>query len=435
VKIIKRLMSWGESAARIWAAHWLLILGGGLVVGSVILKWVEYPFTSNLSGLTMPLLGDSRLIPHIVLFSFGALGVGALISGLVLRRFFASALSVAASLLITLWVLAPAHIAFQRPAMLQRLVDELQTMPLHRVFAEDYLPQNFGAAEEVPHALILYTVKGRLLAAISFLRLGWYCFGIGSLLVAIYAIYRLPNGRIFAATVLFCLPTGALAIALATPLVGQHYVSEASIAKARGHDQEAIANYRKAMEWDAWHAQDVNLYAIIGDLQRRSGIANGSPERHISNAIKLRLERDYDRAIFEFNQAAKQKGVLAKVARRECAKTRVSLGLALYQAGGVGGAVSSWQLALADDPMQVELLPYLARGYFDLGRYDAGLQTARQLAKVTAGHDSIVANAYSMAGDCNAKLGRVADARHYYTLSLVTDPIENYWALTGLIGE
>jgi hypothetical protein len=46
-----------------------------------------------------------------------------------------------------------------------------------------------------------------------------------------------------------------------------------------------------------------------------------------------------------------------------------------------------------------------------------------------------VANAYSMIGDCYAKLGEDVLARRYYNLSVVADPIMNYWALTGLAGE
>ncbi len=39
-----------------------------------------------------------------------------------------------------------------------------------------------------------------------------------------------------------------------------------------------------------------------------------------------------------------------------------------------------------------------------------------------------------MAGDCYAKLGDNDSARRYYNLSLVADPILNYWAETGLVG-
>ncbi|HAF14011.1 MAG TPA: hypothetical protein DCK99_09995, partial [Blastocatellia bacterium] len=106
-----------------------------------------------------------------------------------------------------------------------------------------------------------------------------------------------------------------------------------------------------------------------------------------------------------------------------------------YHAGGIGAAVSSWQLALADDARQVYALPYLARGYYDVGRYEAALRTIDRLVQIVADHNSMQGDAYSLGGDCYAKLGRDADARHYYNLSYAVDPLENYWALTGLVGE
>jgi tetratricopeptide (TPR) repeat protein len=427
---------WAETASKFWAAYWLLILGSFLILGSAFLKWVQYPLSSNLSGLKLPLLHDSGIVPHVTLLSFGALGIVALIAGIVLGRFFASALGLAAAVLITLCVLTPAHIAFQRPIMLRHLTDELQAMPWRKVFTKEYLPSNYGSPEVLPNQLVLYTASGRLVAAFSFLRLGWTCFGLGSLLVAVYAIRRLPNGKIATGLALICLPLGALAIVITPPIIGQHYFNSGSIAKARGHNQEAITDYRKAMKWDAWHAQDIGLYATIGDLQKKSGTENNSPERHISRALELKKANEYEPAIFEFSRAAEASGPLAATVRRESAKTRIALGLALYQAGGIGGAVTSWQLALADDPTQeVYVLPYLARGYFDLGRYEGALETVNRLVKIIKDHSSMVADAYSLGGDCYAKLGRDAEARRYYNLSYAADWIVNYWAISRLAGD
>ena len=432
----KRFESWAEFLAKFWAVYWLLILGSFLIVGSPFLKWVQYPLTSNLSGLKLPLFHDSGVIPHVTLLSFGVLGIVALFAGVVLRRFFPSALGLAAAVLITVCVLTPAHIAFQQPMMLRHLIDELQATPWRKVFTKEYLPANYGSPEVLPNRLILYTASGRLLAAYSFLRLGWTCFALGSLLVAVYAMRRLPDGKMAIGLALVCLPVGALAIVITPPLIGQHYFNSGSIAKARGHNQEAITDYRKAMKWDAWHAQDIGLYGTIGDLQKKSGIENNSPERHISRALELQQANEYEPAIFEFSRAAEAGGALAAAVRRESSKTHVALGLALYQVGGIGGAVTSWQFALADDPTQeVFVLPYLARGYFDLSRYEDALQTIDRLIKIIADHSSVVADVYSLGGDCYAKLGRDADARRYYNLSYAKDWIVNYWAISRLAGE
>ena len=194
----KRFESWAEFLAKFWAAYWLLVLGSLLILGSAFLKWVQYPISSNLSGLTLPLFHDPGIIPRITLLSFGGLGIVVLIAGVVLRRFFASALGLAAAVLITLCVLTPAHIAFQHPMMLRRLIDELQATPWHNIFRKDYLPQNYGSAEVLPNQLVVYTANGRLLAAFSFLRLGWTCFALGSLLVAViqYALCRVEKWRL-----------------------------------------------------------------------------------------------------------------------------------------------------------------------------------------------------------------------------------------------
>jgi tetratricopeptide (TPR) repeat protein len=319
---------------------------------------------------------------------------------------------------------------------LRRLTDELQAVPWRKVFTKEYLPANYGSPEVVPNRLVLSTATGRFLAAFSFLRLGWTCFALGSVLVAIYAVRRLPNGKLAIGLAVICLPLGALAIVSTPVIIGQHYFNRGSIAKAQGHNQEAIADYRKAMKWDRWHAQNIGLYATVGDLQKKSGIENNSPERHISRALELQQAREYEPAIFELSRAAEAGGLLAAAVRRESAKTRVELGLALYQAGGIGGAVTNWQLALADDPTQeVFVLSYLARGYFDLGRYEIALQTIDRLIKIIAGHSSMVADVYSLGGDCYAKLGRDNDARRYYALSYAKDWIVNYWAISRLAGE
>jgi tetratricopeptide (TPR) repeat protein len=436
MNIAKRLLPWAEKAASFWAAYWLLIIGSFLIIGSTILKWVQHPLTSNLSGLKLPLFHDSGAIPHVTLLSFGAVGIVVLLTGVMLHRFLPSALALAAAVLITMCVLTPAHIAFQQPMMLRNLTDELQSVPWHKVFTKEYLPANYGSPEVLPNRIVLYSATGRLLAAFSFLRLGWTCCALGSVLVAVYAMRRLTDGRMAVGLALICLPLGALAIVITPPIIGQHYFNRGSIAKAQGHNQQAIADYRKAMKWDAWHAQDIGLYATIGDLQKKSGIENNSPERHISRALELQQAKEYEPAIFELSRAAEAGGVVAAAARRESAKTRIELGLALYQAGGIGGAVTNWQLALADDPTQeVFILPYLAQGYFDLGRYEIALQTIDRLIKIIAGHSSMIADVYSLGGDCYAKLGRDNDARRYYSLSYAKDWIVNYWAISRLAGE
>jgi len=431
----RRLESWADSLARIWAAHWLLISGGFFILVSTILKWVQFPFSHNLSGLKLSLLHDPGISPHITPFSTVFLGLLVLFGAIFLLRRNTVSLSLAAAVLVLLWAIVPAQIAFREPSMLRRLSYELEVMPVLNVFTKDYLLQNYGSPELVPKRLVLYSAWGRFVAAWSFLRLGWYFFGLGAFLVGAYGLRQLPAARTRTALALLCLPVGALLIILIPPAIGQHYYTDGVFAATVGRNQEAIADFRRAMRWDAWHAQDIDLYATIGQLQKQAGISASSPERHIRRAIELRDVNEYEPAIFEFSRAVEAGGAVGAAAAREIAVTRMTLGLALYHAGGIGAAIKHWELALAEDPSLIYVLPYLARGYYDVGRYQAGIEAANRLANLIKEHYFALANAYSLAGDCYAKLGNDAEARRYYNLSLTADPILNYWALTGLAGE
>lgn len=435
MKIPKRLTAWAEVGARLWATYWLLLIGCCLVLASIILKWVQFPFSRNLSGLKFSLLHDPGVDPHLTLFSAGLIGVVVLGTGLVLRKKLPFLLGLAAAILVMLWAIVPAQIAFREPSMLRRLTYELDVMPLQSVFAKEYLLQNYGLSELVPKRLVLYSAWGRLVAAWSFLRLGWYCFGIGGFLIGVYAISQMPTGRLARLLTLLCLPVGALAIILVPPAIGQHYFTDGALAATYGRNQEAIAAYRKAIRWDNWHAHDIDLYAAIGVLQKEAGVSPNSAERHVARAVELRSNNEFEPALFEFSRAEEAGGALAETAHREIAATRMSLGLALYGGGGISSAVTNWELALAEDPSLIYILPYLARGYFDIGRYRAGIEATERLARLIKDHPFALANAYSTAADCYAKLGQDAEARRYYARSLAADPFLNYWALRGLAGE
>lgn len=138
----EELAVWAERGARVWAAHWVLIVGSFLVFCSVLLKWVQFPLSQNVSGLQLPLFRNVELIAHVYLISFGVLGIGVLITGLVWLRLSGPLLALAAAILITLCVVVPCQIAFQQPALLRRLTDEDQQIRVIRVFTKNYLPRN-----------------------------------------------------------------------------------------------------------------------------------------------------------------------------------------------------------------------------------------------------------------------------------------------------
>jgi len=116
-------------------------------------------------------------------------------------------------------------------------------------------------------------------------------------------------------------------------------------------------------------------------------------------------------------------------------RARVDFGIALYRGGGIGAAVTQWQQALVEDPVQQQGLTFLiARGNYDLGRYQASLDVVKGVLRAS-GDKPILANAHSLAGDCYMKLGRDVDARNSYNLSLKEDMYVNFWGMSRLIGN
>lgn len=435
MKIGERTTLWAAAVAKIWAAHWLLILGTFFVFVSLIFKWVDFPFSRHPLGLQLPLLQNVGAIPHFSLFSYGVVGGAVLTAGLILRRRSGRFLAVVAAILIALCVMLPCQIAFQQPALLGRLTAEAQDLSMIRGFARSYLPANYGAAEEYPKPPGFDTLWSRFVAACSFLGLGWYCFGVGSLLIGIYSIARLPGGRGMTALVLGGIPIGVLITLLTPPLIGLHYFTSARVAQAQGSNEKAITHYRKAMWWDRWRGQNINIYATIGDFERLSASGGDSPEKHISKAEEFKEAYEYESALFELSRAAAWGGPVATAARQESARIRVYFGTALYYHGAIGAAVTQWQQAIVEDPLPQGGLAFLiARGNFDLGRYPVALEALNRVFRA-ASDKPLLANAYSLAGDSYTKLGRDVDARNSYNLSLVEDMDRNFWGMRGLIGN
>ena len=412
-------------AGRMWTDYGLLICGSFLVVGSVVLRWMKFPYSLNVAGFELP---AQALVPHIHHFSYGLIGIAVLAVAFCFRKRFRRSLLLGAAILLTDWMLVPARMTFQQPHMVRRLSEERQAVAGIRAFASRSLPQNYGSTDEIRKHLDLLTPSGRLATSLPFLGLGWYCFGLGSFLLACYAVSRLPGERMVSSLALISLPIGALSILAAPSVIGQHYFDGGSLARAAGNYEQAIANYRKAMSWDRWYRSGIEVPNLIGQLERQAGLAETSAERAINRAIDLRAAGQYEPAIMELQRAAETRPAFAKTIRHEADRMRADWGLACYQAGAIDAAVANWQQALADDakgrllksqPALLYVLPYLARGNYELGHYEAGLDAARQWIEITVDHGSLQADAYSLAANCYAKLGRDTEARRYDSLSQI----------------
>jgi hypothetical protein len=259
MKLVSRALRVADSAGRFFLTNWLLMLGSVLILAAAVLKWIYFPFSLHPVGYQLPLLAKLGLVPHFSILSYGVAGIAllALVLFFVWRSATYLALS-AVAVVIALWIAAPCQIAFRQPVLLSRLVVEAQELSSIRDFSKTYLPTDYGPTEEYPRKFELNRLWDRFLAAYSFFGLGWYCFGIGSLFVAIHVLARLPAKERMNALVLGAIPVGVAVILLTPSLIGQYYFTSACIAQAQGATEKAIAFYRRAMWFDRWRSEDVN---------------------------------------------------------------------------------------------------------------------------------------------------------------------------------
>lgn len=422
----------GRIIARFWTANALAISGSFFVLASVKMNWINFPFSRDLTAVELPLLHGLSAHPHLQPLSYGIVAVLVLGLGLLAQGVSRRILTLAAGVLLTLCVLAPLHVSLLQPSILRRLIVERAELSPIGQFTKDYQPANLGKVADIPQGISLNTARERLNTGMSFLAPGWYMFTLGVLMFAAYSVTRTRGLRKLSVATFAAIPVVVIALALVRPLIGEWFFYHAIAAQAQGHNAKAIADYRRALRYDPWYSEGIGVYVAIGDLQGND--AGDSPERQVYKGEQLRKAGQYETAIFELERAAVAPGRLGKVARRAVAQTRYEYGLALYRAGGIGAAVTNWQRALSSDLSMTYVLPYLAQGSFDLSRYQPALEALDAIIRITS-HTTLLANAYSLAGDCYAKLGQDAEARRYYRLSLKTDSIDNHWALSGLIGN
>lgn len=424
-----------EVIANFSLAHSLAIAGSFFVVASVTIKWLNFPFSRDLSGVELPLLHELLPKPHLQLLSYGIVAIVTVALGLLGHCVSRRILALAAGVLLTLCVLAPLQVSLLQPATLHRLAVESRELSAIEGFTKEYQPENHGKVADVPKrisSLGLNTARARLSTGMLFLAPGWYMFTLGVLLYAAYSVTRTADARTLRLATFAAIPVAVIALSLVRPLIGEWFYYHAIADQAQGRNAQAVTDYRRAMRYDTWYSEELALYGTIGDLE---GDESGdSPERRIYKGEQFREAGQYEAAVFEFEHAALSSGRVGIVARRAVAQTRYEYGIALYRAGGIGSALTNWQSALSSETSMSYVLPFLAQGNFDLSRYQSALEVLGVIIKTTS-HPTLLANAYSLAGDCYSKLGRDADARRNYRLSLKTDLMDNHWALSALVGN
>src|SRR5205814_7658654 len=124
MKITQRLAVRTETSAKIWAVHWLLIVGSVLVFASAVLKWAYFAFSRHPLGLQLPLLRNVGLIPHLSLLSYGVVGIAVITTGLVLLRRSATYLTLSLAIHMATSITSSTKTTIPRPTYLTTLTND-----------------------------------------------------------------------------------------------------------------------------------------------------------------------------------------------------------------------------------------------------------------------------------------------------------------------
>ena len=151
-----------EVVGRIWASYWLLICASFLVVASVVPTWrgghwctgwnawLKFPYSFNVGGWEFPV---QSIVPHHHEFSYGLCGIAVLAVAFYFRKRFRWSLLLGAAMLLTLWIIVPGRMTSYQAAMLRRLNEENQAVPVVKAFTRSFLPGEWRFNQGDPKAL------------------------------------------------------------------------------------------------------------------------------------------------------------------------------------------------------------------------------------------------------------------------------------------
>ena len=399
-------------------------------------KWVAFPLSNHLSGVSFSILTYASGHTHPTWLSHGAIAaLLLLVAADAFRRENWKQIYFMGAGLLCLMFAGFLQVALGQPRLLNELARESGWLNAANQFAPRYLPVNLGGEPTVGPLLISYGMVGdRLLSGCYFMSLGWYVGLLAALVLMVAGARNMLNTsrrRAAAATA-----TGILILALgfsARPLLGEHALTAALRAQAGGRPSEAVRLYREAMRIDGWNALSLELYERIGAIDAASG-RSATFEYRIFSAGAMVEREQWLPALAEYEAiAATADGPLGATAAHQAVDLWTGYGLQLYEDGAFGAAVAAWQRALIHQPSMWLAAFYLSRGYFAVGRYEEAVSLAdRCLERVS---DPVFrANLYSNLGDAQTRRGDFARAHSTYFSSYYWDYVLNKRGLSGLVG-
>jgi hypothetical protein len=340
-----------------------------------------------------------------------------------------------------LCVFSAIYLALIDPAFWS-LVDENAQYASMMSFSRRNLPVNYGiepsfqinlAAETVQMNLSTETVMNRLATAVYFMSWGWWICLTGDLflLIAYLKISGRRSRRWVALTTSAMLATQG--IVLSTSCAAQYLQERGDRDMARGGYTEALQRYEAAQRLDRQLARSERSHLHLGDAYYQLGIFS-HPNARFYLGDRYAQAMNFDAALAEYLLAAQEASTpLQEIIHKRITWTYISMGLMQYRKGQIGPASGWWEVALAFDPAQLQAAYFLVKAYFDQGRYEQSIATARFLLRRS--RDPLLnANVQANLGDCYWRLNDFTKARAAYAASMLLDSFANLRIFKSLGG-
>jgi tetratricopeptide (TPR) repeat protein len=408
----------------------------GMALVGLLPLWFDPVCTPGFDAFTFPLLGGSRMWPHLftpLTYAWPAL-VLCVVGYVSWRRgwrnvvlwsiFFLALLGVTFFLEITCW----------EPSWLRAALDG--GSDFQRCYTFEVVNTLPDSVEGVPAQGLTGVVDGLWMrfnsgwAAVSY---GWYFFMFSLLLCFAAGFARfnfwvpLKSSFLLAVTILVL----SVGVQVWRPVYAEIQIAAGASAEAKGDLEAAIKHFRRAIAVDQWNRLQPSVYSRIGALYEVQGL-HDKPEYHVYRAIRYSEDANIEQSLFEWRQALQgAKPALATVIAGEMNTLTGLYAAQLYGRGAIGEARTMLEIATSVLPRQLSgyylggMCCYqLADYYTAIGRYKEALLHTTE--------PSITADIRSCLGDCYFKLGDIETARRYYLASVAADNEHNFRALKSL---
>jgi tetratricopeptide (TPR) repeat protein len=325
------------------------------------------------------------------------------------------------------------YLAFMDPAFWD-LVDENAQAASIISFSQRFLPGNFGIQPTFRPDLAIGTPQDRLATALYFMSWGWVISLAGSLsLLLAWALTPSRRGsRKWMSLTTVLIFTGQV-VMVGHSLAVDYLEALGNRSLALGRYAQAVQQYERAQRWSPQFAKSERGHLRIGEAYDQLAMS-AQPQARFYLGDRYSQLGDLKAAMAAYLLASQEASEpLKAIVDRRIAWTYATQGMAQYRKDDVGPAIGHWERAILHAPSQIQAAYFLAKAYFDEGRYEQSLAVSRVL--LTRSRNRLLnANIQANIGDTYWKLHDFKRARMAYEASMRLDSYGNFRIFKSLGG-